>query len=878
MVCPDFVTDAHAHVPAPEESGGSIDALPDSRVPPRDAAFPESAPFERSQVVTAWRATLRSDGIARPLLPPEEAQTNLQYDEACFLRYVDFVWTNYGQEPWQAHLLKRGDPDRAADAVLRELLFDHPRDRVSEFIKQHHQDVRMAERAREVLYRGFYTWAFEHSHTQFNPEKYANVLPFIHMDPIDAPECTIVRKFCEFMASPVDALDIKGAGMPKKIAQQLTRSTLRFIEYLWKQELAEYEGSDNWIDPSDPRENARRLEARILTINRVDLETFLESERERGGGEARNRASSAIKKYFIPFLHEHFNGPDSASFEASAPLFPNIDAPACRLLQGWREHLEKLTKLPPQDPDHISQGTAHNRDYVTRRYLEYLWAQYGLNEVGQGDRRGAQAGEILNRLACESPHDGIQAFIAAFTNGDPTTDISAQRRLEKVRSGLRLLYKWANDAELTSYDFDNPEGSKVWFRSNLPQGIPPLRLFDGFCAFLGAEVDLRARDPSSGIEYSTAKNYRVHVARFIHFAWNLYSAECSAGERPKTPSAEEFGEVFRNEYARYIQSYLQQLELRGTKPLVMRGVRSALNGVFKAWVEGSIVHIGRLKRQGQSDSAQRHHHRIENNPKPRPQLDAPSIAAAMPAQRAIIPAAPAAPALAETSIERRKPLPEPRLGAILKARNMAIDFLIGRGRGQGQMSFSELCRVKMNEYDEQRGYLVVQQDNGGRKAIALDQDSKAIVNEYVRLIRNSKPFLSASIKAGSNAPLFMSADGGSLVVSDSAQAVQPLEELREVFRARDGIITALIREAGLAFNQIVEFAPPFVEPNRSGTSYFHSRSGPISCVLSTPLVGNIKAYAEAVRGTALGAMWDTPGPKYFFQAADGLKLTGDSES
>ena len=152
-----------------------------------------------------------------------------------------------------------------------------------------------------------------------------------------------------------------------------------------------------------------------------------------------------------------------------------------------------------------------------------------------------------------------------------------------------------------------------------------------------------------------------------------------------------------------------------------------------------------------------------------------------------------------------------------------------------------------------------------------------MVNEYVRQVRNARPFLKAALLAGSDSPLFLSADGGSLAVDNAADAIEPPINLKPVFSVRDALVTSLVRQTELPFEELIELPPPIRYHEQSGGVFFNrERNSQRVISVSAELLRRIKEYISLVRTTKIAVRWESPGIRnYFLVGNDGGKLTGD---
>ncbi len=884
--------DVHLHAPGGDEnSSGTSRAEGHSRDP---STFPETAPLDTFPAYRSWVEYQRDHPYDHCLMPAEEAAREPEYELASFHRYVDFMWNRYGEPIWRAAYEKSQDPEAASRITLTHLLFAHPGDRAADFIQSHGVDLRGAERARTVLYRQFYTWAFANEHCAFNPTKLAAATAFLAMVPGSAPENRILNAFFEFMAAPKDGGFVPGAGLDRKIAQQLTRQAIRLADFLWTREIEAMQAAG--IEPSSltKLQQAERIEAALLNFTPKTLQEFLAASEAEQGSNARDRASSAVKSRLLPFIAEKFGGQSREVFEAARSPFPNFEFPETEVHLKYRAHLLQLSGLTPDDPRYISPGTAHNRDYLLRAYGRFTWENYGRGQSGNPEA-------ILDSLLRNEPHERIQAFIKHFTAGDPKTDDIARVRLEKATSALRLFYQWAVSAGLTTYDYDSPQGVDSWFRYPLPDGVPALPAYDGFCDFLGAEVNLRTQTGAAGIDEGTAGNYRRRAAKLVTFAWDNFKSRAEHVSKPPEETSAGFIGSFAEHARGYAEAYFARLKSEAISENMLRGARSAIQGIFLPWLEGRLVHIGggrtqaRVKHDAPEAAAEGNStvaKSLVNRPRLMPltippERQAPltpkSIdslspqATATPGQHrpATIATSPTSPAVIT---ERRVLISDPRTTAmLLRSRNMAIDAMLGRGRGIGTVTFGELCMLKMHEYDEAKGLLIVYREKGGRTAVFLDEDCKPMVNEYVRQVRNVRPFLKAALAAAREAPLFMSADGGTLAVNNAKDPIDSSPIMKTVSTLRDTLLTALSRQTELRFEDAIELPPPTGFDNRAGHILFRQgRLAASGIAVSVDLMRRCKEYLDSVRLTKIAERWDSLGVRnYFFPGNDGGKLTGD---
>lgn len=771
------------------------------------------------------------------------------------------MWAQRGAQV--AEQQREGErPTLPEDAsILRKLLFEHPGDRIAAYISAASSSLRVREQIREVLYGEFYSWAHARKDTAFNPNRFVQVLPYLHVRKPDLPESRIIIGFCEFLANPASGGDIPGAGLDRKVAQQLVRPALRLAEYLWQRSSngASEEGTD--------------FDDMLRTLKAADLEDFLFLERENAGTSARDRASSALRKWFIPYLHTQWQGTAPELFDS---IFGRLDAPATPFSRGYRAHLLQLAALPNDGSGHIAQGTAFNRDAIMRRYVEFVWDRYCRPQSLETKATPTQASALLQRLLTVDPHERVDSFILHAIDGDPEHDTGAKTRREKFSSGIRLLYQWARGAGLTEYDYDRPGG--VWsdFRTSLAHGTPSLSVFDGYCDFLSGQVQLGEKFEKHGLKRSTAQNYRRAVAHFLEAAWQDYATQHT--DSPELLSAAAFEAEFSAQLDVHLSHYLGALseELSADE---MKGLRSML-GIFKDWMTGSRTESGRRTASAQEEAGHsplRSREPSENTSlsTPAPSTPASGQITAPPQQLSVLPEP--VPSQIAPARERRKPLEEPRLAAILQARNQAVDALIGRGRGAGLVDFSHLCQLRMVDFDATRGTIWVPDNNNKKSPAALDVDQRAILSEYVRLLQNSATFRQACITNGRNGPLFLSADGGSLVVRDSTRTVAPLPELAHILTLQDSVITWLIRSAEQPFGRLIDFVLPVQISHQHGTFHFSDRFGKGYLVEAPPNeFRRLRELLDSIQRLPPDGDRRIPVAKSFvFVGVDGKKLTGD---
>lgn len=221
-------------------------------------------------------------------------------------------------------------------------------------------------------------------------------------------------------------------------------------------------------------------------------------------------------------------------------------------------------------------------------------------------------------------------------------------------------------------------------------------------------------------------------------------------------------------------------------------------------------------------------------------------------------------------MQRRHLLPFPSLVDFLRERNRALDVLLQNE--SFALGLSHLLALRFSGFDFEDKLVRVVTPDGRKKVARIDHITASIVRSYFRL-RHYCPGLSEESRLDPFAPLFISADGGILVVDNSrdGESFEP-----SLYDARDTALTTLAKREKIPFTALVRLVRSDVLSEKGKIILGGTDGSSRALSLSSESILALRQWETEVLPTQLYAKWARDSRRApYFMASDSLTLTAD---